>query len=259
MKSAIPALACLFLLTGAAQEGTKEERLIFQTEKAQNTFIELYTSDANAACNNALSWMSRLKTSGDSAGLWKRIVPVAMHVDYWDELGHKDTFAQKPFNEFLLRYKRKWAASKVYAPTLVVNGTEWNGWSRGQDIPAGLPRDVGMLKVDGSKREFHYLVAFVPEKAVDTGDLVVHGVLLAFNAKSKPFEGENRGRLLNHDFVAIAYRKQPLKLSYGIQVADIELPSKKGAKPGQYAVAFWVTRQYDNQAIQATGGYLPEL
>ena len=236
-----------------------DERLVYQSGRAQNLFVELYTSDANPDCNAALKWMSVLKSKDPKTVLWKQIVPVAFHVNYWDVPGYKDTFARPAFNDFLLRYRKKWNSRYAFAPSVVVNGTEWGGWSRGQEIPSALPREVGILKADGSKREGHFLGQFYPAKAVNAQNLMLHGVLLGFDLKSKPSEGDNRGQALTHDFIAIHYQEKPLKSSYGVLTTDIELAPTKGIRTWNYAVVFWITQAGDIIPIQATGGYLPSL
>ena len=51
------------------------------------SLLELYTSEGCSSCPPAESWLGQLTTDGR---LWKEIVPVAFHVDYWDDLGWKD-------------------------------------------------------------------------------------------------------------------------------------------------------------------------
>src|SRR5574337_134224 len=51
--------------------------------------MELYTSEGCDSCPPAEEWLSSFT---DDRRLWKQLVPVAFHVDYWDELGWKDPF-----------------------------------------------------------------------------------------------------------------------------------------------------------------------
>ena len=180
-----------------------------------------------------------------------------MHVNYWDAPDYKDAFAKKSFNDFLLRYQNLWNMKHAYAPTVVLNGTEWGGWSHGQEIPKISPKDVGVLSVDGTKSEDHFLVEFAPSKEVDTYGLTAHATLLGFGLRSKPAEGENQGHLLSHDFIALIYQEQLLQLSYGVWTADFEISPKKMIHADQYAIVFWVTSGDNMRPIQVAGGYLP--
>ena len=58
------------------------------------SLLELYTSEGCSSCPPAETWLSRLTTDGR---LWKEIVPVAFHVDYWDDLGWKDRYAKQEY------------------------------------------------------------------------------------------------------------------------------------------------------------------
>ena len=55
-----------------------------------SVLIELYTSEGCSSCPAADHWLSQLR---DDPRLWQTIVPIALHVDYWDSLGWRDPFA----------------------------------------------------------------------------------------------------------------------------------------------------------------------
>src|ERR1041384_1176087 len=60
---------------------------VFESGETQNSLIELFTSEGCSSCPPAEKWLSALKSNQD---LWKKTVPVASHVDYWDHLGWRD-------------------------------------------------------------------------------------------------------------------------------------------------------------------------
>jgi hypothetical protein len=64
----------------------------FESGDTQSSLIELFTSEGCSSCPPAEKWLSALKSSSD---LWKKAVPVAFHVDYWDHLGWRDRFAKQ--------------------------------------------------------------------------------------------------------------------------------------------------------------------
>ena len=68
--------------------------LSFQSPVEQTTLVELYTSEGCSSCPPAESWLNGLK---ESPGLWKDFVPLAFHVDYWDDLGWRDPLAAPGF------------------------------------------------------------------------------------------------------------------------------------------------------------------
>src|SRR6266513_2772180 len=94
----------------------------FQSDATQTSLLELYTSEGCSSCPPAEAWLSRLK---ESPKIWKNFVPVAFHVDYWDRLGWKDSFATAEWTKRQRLYAANWNAQSVYTPAFVLNGREW--------------------------------------------------------------------------------------------------------------------------------------
>src|SRR5258705_8937444 len=64
--------------------------------------VELYTSEGCDSCPPADKWLSGLGSgAGNRAGgtvySFDSVVPLSLHVDYWDNLGWKDRFADARF------------------------------------------------------------------------------------------------------------------------------------------------------------------
>ena len=55
---------------------------------ARPAIVELYTSEGCSSCPPAEKLLEKLSARRD-------IVPLAFHVDYWDELGWRDRFSMK--------------------------------------------------------------------------------------------------------------------------------------------------------------------
>jgi len=92
--------------------------------------------------------MSGLKSNRD---LWKKIIPVAFHVDYCDHFGWRDRFAKPEFTSRQQRYAAAWGGDSLYTPGFVVNGKEWRDWFGGNVTPTSSAK-VGVLRVSFSKR-----------------------------------------------------------------------------------------------------------
>ena len=80
------ALAILMIWWGTGHVFGSEP-LVFESGEARTMLVELFTSEGCSSCPPADAWISQLKESPD---LWKKIVPVAFHVDYWNNLGWRD-------------------------------------------------------------------------------------------------------------------------------------------------------------------------
>lgn len=251
MKKALFLLAVLSFLSGPSGA----DNTVFQAGPARNTLVQLFTSDASVHCNPALEWMTRQTTDPQ---LWKSFVPVVMHVNAWDVDGFKDTMARPEFNRLLDGYRASWKVASVYAPTVAANGVEWSGWSRGQEPPSSRDESTGVLLVRVTGEEpGHFSVSFKPAAGYEKGLYELHSCLLAFGQRSKPADGRNRGKSLQHDFLARQYNAQEFRTVRESLAAVVELSLPKNARGQKFGVAFWVTKKGGSVPLQATGGFLP--
>jgi hypothetical protein len=77
--------------------------------------VELFTSQGCSSCPPANAAVARLSARPD-------ILALSFGVTYWDQLGWKDTFAQKAFTDRQWDYARGLRHSNVATPQVVVNG-----------------------------------------------------------------------------------------------------------------------------------------
>ena len=210
--------------------------------------VELYTSEGCSSCPPADRWMSGLKADPD---LWRAYSPIAFHVDYWDYIGWKDRFASASHSARQRQYAREGGARAVYTPGFFRDGLEWRDWRAGS-APIGNDSRVGDLRIriDGTKID----VAF---DALDTqpGELTVHVAVLGMGLQTQVKDGENRGRLLNHDFVALALASTALTHGDDGFVGSVSLPHTD-IDAGDRAIVAWVSRARAQAPLQSVGGYL---
>jgi hypothetical protein len=160
--------------------------------------VELYTSQGCSSCPPADRWLSRIEPSD-------RVVPLALHVGYWDYIGWKDAFAKREFNE-----RQRWLASlngnrTVYTPGVFVQGRETPRWSdtRGFDTAVrainALPAQARIeltARIDGGQIEAHATVS-----ATDARQPQVLLALVQGGNTTRVTAGENRGETLTNDHV----------------------------------------------------------
>ncbi len=242
----------------AVYELSEQERkaLTFDAGPETRPMVQFFTSDANPICNDAVKWIATLTQK--EGQLWKNFVPIAMHVRLWDSSRYRDAYAKDDFDVFIKSYSLLWSLSHVFVPLVVVNGMEWAGWARGQDIPLANGAKGGMLHVDGTERPNNYNAIFKPDSTIDTaGGLQFHSALLGFGLQSRPSDGKNRGNVLSHDFIALLYKSAVLKSGGDGWKASVELPKPRGFRRVRFAVVFWVTKNGSPIPLQAVGGFLP--
>ena len=225
------------------------EPLVFESAATPATLIELFTSEGCSSCPPADAWMSALKSN---PALWKSVVPVVFHVDYWNGLGWPDRFSSRANTERQHRYAAAWRSNSVYTPGFVLNGREWRDWSGRGSLPAPASTKVGRLQVTLRDRT-HADVIFTP-LAAGAKPQQVELALLGGNLESDVKRGENSGRKLRHDFTVLHFASAPLRAENDRFTATVPLPVKTSDAPA--AIAAWVTTGDAQPPIQATGGWL---
>jgi len=219
-----------------------------RSAESQTGLLELYTSEGCSSCPPADRWLSTLKARQD---LWRRLVPVAFHVDYWDYIGWKDRFASPAYSGRQQRYVAERSVRTVYTPAFVYNGNEWrNRFDGSEKFPGGA--NTGALEMDVKARSVE--VRFRPIAQLE--EVQINVALLGFDLTSQIGAGENAGRELRHDFVVLGMTHKPLQLKNGSFTGNIELPETTMKAP-RHAIAAWVSDTRRQTPLQAVGGWLP--
>jgi hypothetical protein len=79
--------------------------------------VELYTSQGCSSCPPADEFLAELARD-------PMILPLALHVDYWDYIGWADTFADPKFTARQKAYARNVGSRTIYTPQLIVGGLD---------------------------------------------------------------------------------------------------------------------------------------
>jgi len=214
-----------------------------ESGNARVALIELFTSEGCSSCPPAEKYLNDQK---HNEGLWKKIVPVAFHVDYWDYIGWKDRFAHPSFATRQSTYAQLARVKTVYTPAFLINGSSWRrGWF--SQKPEITTQQTGNLVATINDQQLT-----VQYHQAENMPLILNVALLGMAVPSSIERGENAGQQASHDFVVIGYGTQlgthskwQLELP-PVHVADI--------KPG--AIAIWVNRPEDPTPLQSVGGYL---
>lgn len=233
--------------------GFADMPVTFSSLVQQSTLLELYTSEGCSSCPPADRWLSTLKAD---PRLWKEIVPVAFHVDYWDYLGWKDKFSRAEFTQRQRNYARWNNLRTIYTPGVLKNGKEWRGWIRSKRIESPLSEDVGRLTVNIEKG---VVTASFKSIRKITKPVILNVAWLGSDIETVVKAGENEGKKLRHDFVSFnidAIKGLENNHTYTWRFdANLSGLSVKGGAVKRGA-AFWITRGADPTPIQATGGWL---
>lgn len=189
--------------------------------------VELYTSEGCSSCPPADQQLRRLRQALDPAA---EVVPLALHVGYWDTIGWKDPYAQAAFGErqsWLVRSNRR---KTVYTPQVFVSGTELRSWQsalrdRVRQLNA-LPA-AAAIRVQASNTP-NGALALNAEATARAGaePAALYLALAESGLVSKVTRGENRGVTLAHDHVVREWIG-PVRLTGGAARVqrDVALPA----------------------------------
>jgi hypothetical protein len=164
--------------------------------------VELFSSEGCSSCPPADALLMRLLRDQPVPGV--RIIALAEHVDYWNDLGWRDPFSLPLFTARQETYARRLAAGGVYTPQLVVAGAAHllgsdEGAARAAIAAAAttMRGEVSARVVPGAAGELD-VAARWPE-GVEAEVLVA---LVQDRVTSGVKGGENAGRKLEHVAVA---------------------------------------------------------
>jgi hypothetical protein len=236
----------LFLVMGLSASAAAGE-LRFASGSGRNVMVELFTSEGCNSCPPAEAFLNDFQSHPD---LWRRYVPIAFHVDYWDYLGWTDRYADPRHAERQRRYARQGGVRTVYTPAFIINGRAWGVSGPRAALPVG-GAPAGVLEVRVREKAFE--AAFTPaEQNSDAAELnlAVLGMGLTTDIRA----GENEGRQAAHEFVVLAHTNFAGRSNHW-RGSVPAVRDTHGTK--RLALVAWVSRPGDPTPLQATGGYLP--
>lgn len=217
-----------------------------------NALVELYTSEGCSSCPPADQWLTRLKTQGNQLG---NIVPIALHVDYWDYIGWKDNFANPAFAKRQREMAATGHARGVYTPQLAINGQDTRSWLS----ESRFKSEVASINRMPDKAEIRLMVNSTTAKSVqistniktaEAGPLVYYLALQENNLQSTVNAGENRGELLRHDFVVHQWLG-PFKVSTDGKINEShEIQLQPGWKKRDLNVVAFVQNSATGEILQ---------
>src|SRR5205814_8486588 len=179
--------------------------VVFESGPKKVQLLELFTSEGCSSCPPAEASLGRLV---NDPRLWHEFVPVAFHVDYWDRLGWKDSFASAEWTKRQRLYAANWNAQSVYTPAFVLNGREWQNASVPVINDGGAP---GVLKA--TVRSDHSIVInFEPDNGSGReSDLYL--ARLGFGLTINVRAGAHYGHRLRPDSVVLSHDHEQLARS----------------------------------------------
>jgi hypothetical protein len=167
--------------------------------------VELFTSEGCSSCPPAEELLAQLGKSQPVSGA--EIIPIELHVDYWNELGWADPFSSSRFSERQNTYAGALGNSRIYTPQMVVDGIAefvGNNSTRAYDAirrAAQAPKVVVQImrsQQDATKRSVSLSIQIQGLGSVVRETAEVFLAITEDGLSSKVLRGENAGRKLSH-------------------------------------------------------------
>jgi hypothetical protein len=204
--------------------------------------LELYTSEGCDSCPPVDGWISTLPSKHLSDD---QVIPLAFHVDYWNDREWTDRFSQASFSDRQRLLSARRGADFVFTPQLLLNGKNYHRaiffddiGSEIKEINRTAPQANIQIEVEPSATSLDSVVTVAI--TAGTQSRIQAEVFLALSENNLATEvkgGENRGKTLHHDYV-VRQLVGPLK------------PDNEGNL--QYRYEFKIDRQWKPQDLRIT-------
>lgn len=210
--------------------------------------VELFTSQGCASCPPADALLTALAERDD-------VVALAYHVDYWDYVGWKDTFAEEAYSDRQRAYAKSWGSSRIYTPQMVVNGARPVVGSRRNEVQQAIGRASLPLAMDLTLNGDLLKISMPPR--TDLSDAVVWLVTYMDRADVKIDSGENAGKSMVYTQVVTG--RQVLGMWESETGAELKLPLGEVLGAANTGIAIVVQQERGGLpgAILAAAAYEP--
>lgn len=161
--------------------------------------VELFTSQGCSSCPAADAMLQQLTQEPG-------VLPLSLHVDYWDYLGWKDSFARPEFTARQEAYARAAGERSVYTPQLIIGGKD----TAVAPSPAQLLALIdaqraapALITINREKTEDGYMIEILPLSELG-GMVSVSLIRYVPERKVQIKSGENRGREITYINVVLS-------------------------------------------------------
>jgi hypothetical protein len=191
----------------ATENASVKNQCSASSAKHAVALLELYTSEGCSSCPPADAWLSGLPPRGLSA---EQVVPLALHVDYWNYIGWEDPFSQQQFTQRQRRMGAMNRLATIYTPQFLLNGRDLRHWYQASHVadeiarinamPAAAQIKLNLAYADNNRLRINADVRVVDPTASSRSELFL--AIYENRLSREVTAGENAGRTLSHNFVA---------------------------------------------------------
>lgn len=159
--------------------------------------VELFTSQGCSSCPPADAMLAEINTRSD-------VIAIALHVDYWDYIGWKDSFGDPAHTQRQRAYAAAAGQRSIYTPELVVNGTDDIVGAQAMKLAEAITAHAmkpQMVSLSAVRIGSDVQVSATALGALE-GPFDVHVVGVRPSAEQKITRGENKGKTIIYSNIA---------------------------------------------------------
>lgn len=212
----------LLILCSASVLNTKAQTPAAEADR-KPVIVELFTSEGCSTCPPADELLQKLEAQQPVGGA--EVVPLEVHVDYWNHDGWNDPYSSSEWTERQTVYRSIFNQTE-YTPQMIVDGQSQFVGSNGRQALAEIEKAAQRVQTDvavnSEKSDTHGSQRFtvsVGKLAGNTaGDIAEVWVAVTEDGlQSTVNRGENAGHVLHHTAT--------LRSLHKIGTADVSAPS----------------------------------
>ena len=173
--------------------------------------VELFTSEGCSSCPPADRFLESLAARAKSRSL--PIYALSFHVDYWNDLGWRDSFSDARYSERQHGYSGIGSGAGTYTPQIVVNGDDesvGSNASRVESLVDAALKRASRTQIELGARRTERGIEVSYRVSGETRARVLNLALVEPRAESQVERGENAGERLAHVNVVRAFSSRPL-------------------------------------------------
>lgn len=218
MRAILAVLSFLAFAAGTA--------LAAQAEGKPVVIVELFTSQGCSSCPPADEMLTELADRDD-------ILPLALHVDYWDYIGWADTFARPENTSRQKAYARAAGQRSIYTPEMVVAGVDHVLGNRPMQLAERLmahKEAMGSVTIDAAMTGNRVSVRAMAGEGADLpARMVVDLVVFRVSGAVEITRGENAGRTIQYANIVERWDRLGQWDGDGAWEGDAQLPDEGAA------------------------------
>ncbi|WP_050929983.1 DUF1223 domain-containing protein [Aestuariivita boseongensis] len=156
--------------------------------------VELFTSQGCSSCPPADKMLHELAKR-------ENVIPLALHVDYWDYIGWKDEFASPAHTARQKAYAAAGGRKSVYTPQMIINGTDSIIGARAMDVSEAIMKHMmepEVIDLNLSRNGNQLSIRATVAGRAPEGDMVVQLVRYSPLREVSITRGENAGRDMSY-------------------------------------------------------------